>query len=299
MTYAPADISAVRTWLIAAFDLVKGTARGVDLEANEVGIVGDPAHAATGGYHEGNDDLSRVGRLTTDYSKRESGRDRPGTNAASALDIGDFDATVGGRRHTLRSLSAAIVAACRAGDERARDVREVIWSPDGSTVQRWDRLGLRTSGDGTHRWHTHISFFRDAEGRRHLDDNFLGLLKAVANPSEDDMLESSAAGRNTHNRVYAIMTLQPYGDDKTNPLAEKLREISADARASRLAVEALAKLVNAGGGDVDTAVVLARMDELAAADRARDEAQAARVTDLERELADRDARLAEALAPTD
>jgi hypothetical protein len=189
VTTAPRDLQDIRTYLIRQLDLVPGVARGSDLEANEVGIVGDPSHAATGGYHEGNDDLARVGRLNIDYSKRESSRDRPGSNAASALDIGDFDVTRAGRRITLRSLSARIDAACRRKDPRTRDVREWIWSPDGVNVIRWDALGLHSGGDSSHRYHSHASFFRDSEGRRGRLDNFLGLLREIIEglPEEDAM----------------------------------------------------------------------------------------------------------------
>jgi hypothetical protein len=163
MSYAPADLLDIRDDLIVR----------LDLDANALGIVGDMAHI--GGYHCGAD------RVTTrDYSVVESGRDRAGlSNAASALDIGDFDLVHAGRRIALRSLSAALVAACLSGDIRTRDVREVIYSPDGVTVARWDRLGVRSSGDSSHLWHTHISMFRDAEGRRGYVDNLGGLLTAL------------------------------------------------------------------------------------------------------------------------
>lgn len=163
MTYAPADLLAVHRYI----------RRMTGLPADAVGIVGDDAHAASGGYHIGNDGLSRAGRLASDYSKRESPRDRPGSNAASALDIGDFRLADG---RTQRDLAAFEVAACRRGDPRANAIREIIWSPDGSTVRRWDRLGIRSTGDDSHRFHGHRSFFRDSEGRRDRPDSYLGLL---------------------------------------------------------------------------------------------------------------------------
>lgn len=144
------------------------------LPADAVGIVGDPAHAATGGYHMGNDDLARVGRLSSDYSKDESDRDRPGSNAASALDIGDFRLSDG---RTQRHLAEFEVTACRRGDARARGIREIIYTPvGGSTVRRYDRLGIRSTGDKSHLTHGHRSFFRDTEGWRARVDNYLGLL---------------------------------------------------------------------------------------------------------------------------
>lgn len=161
MTYAPNDLLEVRAFLVAQTTLDPGS----------IGIVGDSAHAADGGYHEGNDDLARVGKLDSDYSKRESARDRPGSNAASALDIGDC--------YNLHTITKGIVDACRAGDPRARDVREVIYTLDDATVHRWDRLGIRSTGDSSHLWHTHISFFRDSEGRRDREDNILGLIRSI------------------------------------------------------------------------------------------------------------------------
>lgn len=165
MTYAPDDLLAVRRYLM----------RITGLDAASLGIQGDPAHASSGGYHEGNDDLSRVGRLGTDYSKRESARDRPGTNAASALDIGDFVTP----RVSLRSLTLGLVQAAQHGDPRMADVREIIHTPDGSTVRRWDRLGIRSTGDSSHLYHTHLSFFRDSEGRRAGSGNILGILQEL------------------------------------------------------------------------------------------------------------------------
>lgn len=176
MTNAPTDLLAIRQYLLKV----------VDLAGDAVGIVGDPAHASSGGYHEGNDDLARVGRLNSDYSKRESGRDQPGTNSASALDIGDFSHN----GLTLRAITLALVAACQRGDPRTRDIREVIYTPDGSTVRRWDRLGIRDTGDSSHLYHTHLSFFRDSEGRRAAPDNILGLLVELiegTHTQEDDM----------------------------------------------------------------------------------------------------------------
>lgn len=153
MTYAPAELLTARALLI---ETVPG------LGGDEVGIVGDTAHAATGSsYHLGKNQLA-----ADSYSIVESSRDRNGlTDAASALDIGEFSFSAGGRTHNLRTFSAWLVAECKAGGEGTADIREVIHSTDGRTVKRWDRLGRRSTGDSSHRWHTHISYFRDSEKR--------------------------------------------------------------------------------------------------------------------------------------
>jgi hypothetical protein len=109
-----------------------------------------------GGYHEGWD-LLAAGYGHNDYSVSESPRDAHPSNAASAIDIGDF-----GR---LRVLSLWLVAQCEAGAPDTADIREIIYSPDGRNVARWDRQGVRSSGDDSHLSHTHVSYFRDSEGR--------------------------------------------------------------------------------------------------------------------------------------
>lgn len=151
MSYAPNTILAVRALFRVHIPQLTPIA---------LGIVGDDEHAASGtSYHLGADALK-----SSSYSIVESSRDRNGlTNAAAALDIGDFKITVKGKVHTLHTFNAWLVAQCKAGTEDTKDIREVIYSLDGQTVKRWDRLARRTSGDLSHRTHTHVSWFRDSE----------------------------------------------------------------------------------------------------------------------------------------
>ncbi|MET7865903.1 hypothetical protein ABZX52_21665 [Micromonospora taraxaci] len=170
---------AVRSLLLTHLDNAPGPD---DLDPAEVGIVGDPSHR--GGYHCGSD---RV--VPNDYSVVESPRDRAGlTLDASALDVGQFDVRSGGRSHTLPSFSVWCVAQCAANAADTRDIREIIYSPDGSTVKRWDRLGKRTTGDSSHRWHTHFSFFRDAiKAGRDQRPLFRRYLSSIGLLEDDDM----------------------------------------------------------------------------------------------------------------
>ncbi|MGA4730243.1 hypothetical protein ACPB67_22725 [Micromonospora taraxaci] len=179
MTRAPANLLAVRSLLLTHLDNAPGPD---DLDPAEVGIVGDPSHR--GGYHCGSD---RV--VPNDYSVVESPRDRAGlTLDASALDIGQFDVRSGGRSNTLPSFSVWCVAQCAANAADTRDIREIIYSPDGSTVKRWDRLGKRTTGDSSHRWHTHFSFFRDAiKAGRDQRPLFRRYLSSIGLLEDDDM----------------------------------------------------------------------------------------------------------------
>ncbi|MEU7655157.1 hypothetical protein AB0C42_26205 [Micromonospora taraxaci] len=179
MTRAPANLLALRSLLLTHLDNAPGPD---DLDPAEVGIVGDPSHR--GGYHCGSD---RV--VPNDYSVVESPRDRAGlTLDASALDVGQFDVRSGGRSNTLPSFSVWCVAQCAANAADTRDIREIIYSPDGSTVKRWDRLGKRTSGDSSHRWHTHFSFFRDAiKAGRDQRPLFRRYLSSIGLLEDDDM----------------------------------------------------------------------------------------------------------------
>lgn len=298
MTYAPADLLAVRLYLLAS----------TGLSGDAVGIVGDDDHLSTGGYHIGNDGLSQAGRLTSDYSKRESSRDRPGSNAASALDIGQF--VRGGV--SLRSLTLGIVAACQRGDPRTGDVREIIYTPDGSTVRRFDRLGIRSTGDSSHLFHTHVSFFRDSEGRRAQTDNFLGLLRELIEGGDGDMTpEQAEALARVDGRLavlYYGMPTNPYGAGpmrgEPNQLQAALvrleQQAAADAArdaAAKAAIDALTDALRAGGGSVETSAIIARIDAAAARESAAVAGLQERIAELVRQLADRDERLAAALAP--
>lgn len=141
MTYAPQSLKDAQIYLHDK----------TGLPWVSLGIVGDVNHH--GGYHQGEGNVS-----STDYSVDESSRDSRGlTGAASAIDIGSFS--------RLREMSVWIVDQCKVGAADTLDIREVIYSPDGRTVKRWDRLGRRSTGDSSHLTHTHISYHRDSEAR--------------------------------------------------------------------------------------------------------------------------------------
>jgi hypothetical protein len=158
VTFAPPTISA-----LAAYWVAQG---GVNS-----GIVGDLAHQQRASYHNGQDVITKYGRTAVnDYTIRLA-RDREPylTNAAAALDLGRLDGTLA----NLQAFSRWLVARCKADPTGYRLIRDVIYSPDGKVVRRWDNESktLNVGGDGTgqgdnsHLWHTHISFYRDSEPR--------------------------------------------------------------------------------------------------------------------------------------
>lgn len=163
MTYAPATMTALaKLW----------TTHGGD----NLGIVGDPAHAARASYHNGFDRaVARYGTsemiviAARDYTFRLK-RDQVKSNAAMGFDFGKLD----GSLPELRAFSRWFKNQLQAGAPGSADVREFIYSPDGKNVYRWDNIDkvLRPGypvatgqGDSSHLWHSHLSCLRDSESR--------------------------------------------------------------------------------------------------------------------------------------
>ena len=151
-TFAPPTLKALGAYLVAN-------------GAVNLGIVGDASHIAKGtSYHNGASALT-----ATAYSAKLP-RDVAGlTEAASAIDIGKVAGTLVG----LQDLSSWLVTECANRAIDTLDIREVIYSPNGTKVERWDATtntiypgGTGTGqGDDSHLWHTHVSYFRDSEAR--------------------------------------------------------------------------------------------------------------------------------------
>lgn len=172
MTSAPPNLLTVRTYVH----------ENMGVALNKLGIVGDPAHL--GGYHCGRDRI-----VNNDYSVYESDRDRKGlSDYASALDIGTF--TNG--EMNLRHFSKWLVARCERGTLDTANIREVIYSPDGETVLRWDRLRRRKTGDNSHLYHTHISYFRDSSNSTRNIDVFKLYVKEMTETMDytDDVVKN-------------------------------------------------------------------------------------------------------------
>ena len=162
-----------------------------------LGIVGDTKHKQRGtSYHLGSSDL-----IDGAYSTKLK-RDRKGlTNPASALDLGKLNKRIG----KLRKFSNWLVEQAEEG--LTPDIREIIWSPDGKEVRRWDshldkvivslrrrkdgsiKVVTEANGDESHFWHTHISFYRDSEARPKVDYFQTFFDQPIPDPKPDDDLE--------------------------------------------------------------------------------------------------------------
>lgn len=197
MSYAPNTILAARTYIIGR----------TGLNPAAVGIVGDVAHGGEG-YHSGWDGL-RLAYGRDDYSVSESPRDGNPTDAAMALDIGEFKGWL--------DFNRWLVAQCKAGAADTQDIREVIYTLGDGVVRRWDRLGVRSGGDDSHLFHTHLSYFRDSEGkdktalfRRYFEGG------SAASEDDDDM------GFITRSGPVGPNTVKTYGIPPANPVVVSL-----------------------------------------------------------------------------
>lgn len=216
MTFAPVELRDARSLLIEKLDMHPGTSDYPgDLDPNEVGIVGDTAHAKTGtSYHLGAD------QLRDDAYSVRTARDRAGlTDAASAVDVGEFRVTTPLGTFTHRDLAKWSVKQCQANHPDTRDIREIIYSPDGVRVFRYDRERGYASAPteripaDNHRWHNHYSQYRDATkaGRRNMYAHFARWLAEIG--LGDDMTPEE-----TFAAVWRTDKIRnPYGDSATNP----------------------------------------------------------------------------------
>lgn len=176
MTFAPPTLVALmREWVANG---------GANL-----GIVGDASHAATGtSYHLGKSQL-----VSGAYSAVLA-RDVAGlSEAASACDFGQLHGSLA----NLQRFSVWFVDKVVRYPTIYRDVREVIYSPDGTKVLRWDNHARRLytggtgtgQGDNSHLWHTHVSWYRDSEFRSkvQLIAPYFAGTAVVPPPTEEDM----------------------------------------------------------------------------------------------------------------
>ena len=246
MSSAPADLLGFRA----------GVQSRTGLAATAVGIVGDGAHARTGGYHEGLDVLTSIGRYhppatshvgssVEDYSARKL-RDRTGlTNSASAVDIGS--AWRQGHAAWLR-FNVLLVDALHAGDPALAAVRAINYTVDGATKHRTDREHGWAVEDSTDTvlTHTHVEFYRDTEGRRGAClARLLELMDTAITGGSVPTQTDAYAANGDANAWAAVQMIDPYtvpfpGDNPAgspvkvaNPLAQTLVKIAADVAAIR------------------------------------------------------------------
>lgn len=208
----------------------------------------------------------------------------------SAIDIDPDD------RAELIAMTRRLDKAVRAG--LFPEISEWFGNLGGdSVVDGWNNITDRpATSDSSHLGHTHITFLRKHANDRPLMERLLAVLIGEFMPSEADW-------RALTNRVDSLIDMDdinPVGDNlrpEPNELGRAIRRIESG---TVKLVDLLAQAIESGGGHLDTAAVLQRIDERAAEDAARDAAAAARIAELEADLqAYRDAEAAAARAAAD
>lgn len=321
MTNAPADLVAFRATVMTETGL---------RDPADVGIVGDGAHARTGGYHEGRDVLASIGRYhvsaaagssSEDYSARLA-RDRAGlTLSASAMDIGAAWPR-GGRAAWLR-FNRLLVAALQAGDPALAAIRAANYSPDGSARHRIDRqYGFTQIEDTTDSVdiHTHIEWYRDGEGRRQASlDRLAALIRGARDNTSPltggtgmDLDTTDPNFGNAKESIYTTLRVVTHallgGEDpignlwwaghtssQPNALWQVLRRLDAAAAADTTrdaATLAAVQALSAGGTSVDTHAVLAAIQAVAATESAAVQALHDQLAAAQQQIADLTHRLA-------
>ena len=212
MSYAPKTLTA-----LGVYYTLHG---GVNL-----GIVGDVGH--TVGYHLGRDRIyGPMGQGADDYSVKHP-RDRAGlSGGASAIDFGRLN----GSLQELYAFSNWLVGECQDKRPGSADIREIIYSPDGTRVQRYSGIdgGIHTgpgNGDLSHRTHTHVSYFRDSEQRSkvqlvapYLEGDTVAqanitsiVAKLLHVPKGAVLLELDGASKVADNAIDRVGVPSPYG----------------------------------------------------------------------------------------
>jgi hypothetical protein len=298
VTNAPADLLGLRSKLQQL----------TGLSPVDVGIVGDAAHARSGGYHIGRTGLREAGVWDSDYSVRLT-RDRTGaTESASAMDVGCNWRQ--GRAVWIR-WNNLLANALRAGEVGLMTVRAINYSPDGKLRWRIDRQSaFRTeSSSDTVDIHTHIEWYRDTEGQRQACLDRIAALAQQAitgqlAPQEDDVsahLEAVMDAWRSGVKQASDGSFVAPVDWRTRDEAWQASitaSLAADATRDAAQLAAIQALASAGG--VDSAPIVAAVtavrdeareqfaalhDQLAAETSARQAAEA-RAAELERALAD-------------
>ena len=297
----PTRISAAHWWLVE------------QLLALEPGTQWSGSYVRKSGYHGTGDDNERS--WPGDYSIRDA-EDRRGPSwrtRTAAVDWTFLDAQRGDYRR-IATYGTRLRTAFDARDARLAGWREALGQtdtdapPEGLDFRRW----FTRVPDDTHRWHWHFS-----ENREQVDSfaNKVALLSVLSGESLSDWqrggtvtdLDYGTFGRPASfvgNRPAAVQLADLWGQElfEASPYDGRtpsrrtvvLRQTAADAAAARQSlvglasrldalvtvVETLAETLRAGGTDLDTAAVLARVDERAREDVVRDEAHAAQLTAL-------------------
>lgn len=267
--YEPPPLARHNARLRARYSLTK----------SQCGSKGDNRHLK--GRHRSYNWCTQSAYCTNPSYGTTAARDKRGPrDALRATDLG-----LSGPR--LWDACRRVDDAVRAG--RLKGLAEWYGTFDGVTVVGWSN-GRPASSDRSHLTHGHFGYWNDSVEDEAFFDELFDVITG------DDMAGWTEADIKaiTHrmNATVDMADINPFGDNlkpEPNELARAIRRIESGT--TKL-VDLLAKAIESGGGNLDTAAVLQRIDERAAEDAARDAAAAARIAELEADVARLEAELA-------
>lgn len=241
--------------------------------ADAFGAKGNLVHAS--GYHR-----SRAWILSSPDSRH--GDDdysvlKPLDQGGSDNDVSAFDFTPGvwgtaENRRRMAEITNRVYVAAKAGDRRLSNLREFAGTLDGRTVITFNCAdgSLRAAFDSSHLDHVHGSFWRSRAANDHtgIAEIMLGaptgVFMALTEQQQQDLWEWVAllvdpdtppAGR-PGDRFHFPPTLM---------MAAKLvPALQAQITVLTKTVDGIAVAIATGGGNADTAAILARLDALQA-----------------------------------
>ena len=234
-------------WINPFFDALNTIAPNRDKASD--GTIGDTAHQASSSGHNPDDTAGSKAERQDADSKPEVRAADAGANLRSNI--------------TMQMVVDAILA---TPADRNRLIYIIFNGYIWSASNGWKRAAY--TGSDKHRSHVHLSGHPDSDEDGRLWTSILDLIggnMALTDAQRDALLER-LDGRIT------TLLYNPRVNDwnikgEPNQLRLQLDRIEAGNAALRTVVEQLAAVIQAGGGNVETAVILeamdARLDELA------------------------------------
>ena len=255
----------------------------VSLEPNDFVFAG--IYADKSGYH--NTVARNLARWPGEYSSRLAADLNGDRSKARALDVKSRQAASGAAPTIMAKYGARLRAAAKARDPRVRHWREVLGQFD--TDRTPEAIDFQSTAervpDSTHEWHFHWSILAMYVG---LALAYEGMLSLLYGESFDSWSAYAATGGDDVNlgdknpfgktpRAFTVEDEDPslwLMDGPNGSVAAMFqymlenghyarifaRRAAAETAGLRAVVETLADVIKAGGGDVDTAGLFARID---------------------------------------
>ncbi|MET7401917.1 hypothetical protein ABZS66_51390 [Dactylosporangium sp. NPDC005572] len=169
-------------------------------------------------------------------------------------------------------------------------IKYINWTDESGTCRQERWMPAHTTRSSTDKGHIHVSGRSDADDDPRAEDyDPIARMDGDRGMSvhSDSILEAWRLGAPKAADGSEIEPVKWRIRDEAwqRSITAALAGAAADAKSARIAIEALVAAINAGGGSVDAAAIIAHVDALAAAERDRELQLLAEVAELRAELA--------------